>query len=315
MLTFLASPKPFIGNAGKIQRNAILSWKVMHPEAEIIIYGDGEGVADVCREAGAHHVPDVPCSPSGIPTFNAIAEHAAMHAKYDIQCYLNCDIIFLSNIYEAVRKISFDKFLVSGQRIDLHEGVEIDVTKEHWQEELLEIIKSGKAELHAPTGMDYFIFKRGMWQSLLPLVIGRGGYDDALVLYCFRNKIPFINATLSIVAVHQFHDYGHQKGGRETVMWGEDARNNIDLHRNYHSRLNSADAPWLAVDGCVTANSIQRDLLRRIELYVRFQLGLERISLIFRILWRIGVLVGIVKPKLFSFQDIPELALKKQEEA
>ena len=314
MLTFLASPKPFIGNAGKIQRNAILSWKVMHPEAEIIIYGDGEGVAQACHEMGASHVPDIPCSPSGIPTFNGIAEHARVHAKYDIQCYLNCDIIFLSNIFEVVKNVSFDKYLITGQRIDLREGTDVDVEKDRWQDELFAVINTRKVDLHLPTGMDYFIFKRGMWQSLLPLVIGRGGYDDALVLYCFRNKIPFINATLSIIAVHQFHDYGHQKGGRKTVMWGEDARNNIDLHKNYHSRLDTLDAPWLAVDGSVTANSIQRGLLRKIELYVRFQLGLERISLFFRILWRIGVWVGVVKPKLFSLQDIPQLAFEKQQE-
>lgn len=311
MLTFLSSPKPFVGNAGKIQRNAILSWKSLHPDAEVIIYGDGEGVAEVCREIGASHVPDIPCAPSGIPYFNGIAEHAAMYAKYDVQCYLNCDIIFLNNISDAVKHIPFDRYLVTGQRIDLLEGVEVDVTQTNWQDDLFGIVRNDKAVLHSPTGNDYFIFKRGMWESLLPLVIGRGGYDEALILFCLRNRIPFINATLSIIAVHQFHDYGHHKAGKDGVMLGKDAQNNIRIHRNFHSRPNSADAPWLLEDGKMVANSIQRHWLRKVEHYVRFRLRLERISLLFRIIWRVAVVLKITKPKWFDLKDIHFLAMEK----
>jgi hypothetical protein len=112
MLTFLSSPKPFVGNAGTIQRTAIRSWKAVHPDAEVIIYGDGEGVAQACNEMGVRHIPDIPCSPSGVPYFNGIVEHASVDAKYDIQCYLNCDIILTGNIIDAVRNISFDQYLV-----------------------------------------------------------------------------------------------------------------------------------------------------------------------------------------------------------
>ena len=310
MLTFLSSPKPFVGNADAIQRNAILSWKAVHPDVEVIIYGDGESVAEVCHEMGLRHIPDTPCAPSGIPYFNGIVEHAYKNAKYDIQCYLNCDILLTSDIIDAVKNISFDQFLITGQRIDLREDVEIDVTKDNWPNKLIDIIETGRAELHSPTGMDYFIFKRGMWQSLLPLVIGRGGYDDSLVLDCLRKKIPLINGTLSIIAIHQFHDYGHHKGGIETTMLGEDAQNNLLLHKNIHSRPSSADAPWLIVNGNLATNSIQRGMLRKIEHFVRFRLGFEKISLSFRILWRIAVAVGITKPKMITIDDIIESAIK-----
>lgn len=312
MLSFLSSAKPFVGNAGRIQRNAIRSWKAVHPEAEVIIYGDGEGVARVCRELGAHHVPQTPCSPSGVPFFNGIVEHAAAHAKYDVQCYLNCDIILTGDILKAVNCIPFDRYLVTGQRIDMHEGVEIDVESERWRDYLLGIIDSGGVDLHAPTGMDYFIFRRGMWQSLLPLVIGRGGYDEALVLYCLRNQLPFINATLSIVALHQFHDYGHLKGGRQAVAEGDDALNNRRLHRNHHSKPNSSDSPWLIVNGILTVNTMQRSLLRKAEHFVRFRLGLERTSLSFRILWRLAAAIGLSRPKSITLSDIVESAIKER---
>ena len=304
MLTFLSSPKPFLGNADIIQRNSIRSWKAVHPDIEVLIYGEGEGVVEACREMGVCHVPDVPCSPSGVPYFNGIVEHARINAKYDLQCYLNCDILLTKGILEAVKAVSFQRYLLVGQRIDLMQGVEINITTGAWQDTLNNLVKQGKAVLHTPAGMDYFMFTRGMWDSLAPLVVGRGGYDNALLLYCFRNNIPVINATLAIMAIHQFHDYAHVKGGEETVMMGEDAQNNLRLHNNYRRRPNSAYAPWLLKDGKVVINTIQRDWLFKLEHKVRFDMKMERVSLALRILWKIATSLGIIKIKQIGIQDV-----------
>jgi len=51
MITFFTTPKPFRGHIGVIQRNAIHSWKLVHPEAEVILFGNEEGAAEVAREA------------------------------------------------------------------------------------------------------------------------------------------------------------------------------------------------------------------------------------------------------------------------
>lgn len=304
MITFLSSPKPFVGHAGVIQRNAIRSWKRVHPDAEVILYGRSEGTEQVCDELGGRYVPDVDCTSSGIPFFNSIAAHARDNAAYDVQCYLNCDILLTRDILDAVQAVTLDPFLVTGQRIDLKEGIHVDVTAENWKDRLREIIQKEEFILPPPSAMDYFIFKRGMWQSLLPLVIGRGGYDSALVLYCLRNKIPFVNATLAVVALHQFHNYGHHKGGKEAVMLGDEAQANFRLHRNLHSRPNSLDAQWLIVDGRLVPNTLQKCTLRQMENFARFSLGLEKSSLFFRFLWRGAVALGLVKPHPFGIGEI-----------
>jgi len=51
MITFFTTPKPFRGHIGVIQRNAIESWKRIHPSAEVILFGDEEGAAEAAREA------------------------------------------------------------------------------------------------------------------------------------------------------------------------------------------------------------------------------------------------------------------------
>jgi hypothetical protein len=51
-----------------------------------------------------------------------------------------------------------------------------------------------------------------------------------------------------------------------------------------------------------------------LEHFVRFHLGLERVSLLFRILWRIAAAAGIAKPGMISLQDIVESTIKKSED-
>ena len=46
MLTFFTTAKPFVGHSGVIQRNALKSWTLMHPFAEVILFGNETGGAD-----------------------------------------------------------------------------------------------------------------------------------------------------------------------------------------------------------------------------------------------------------------------------
>src|SRR5882762_1059941 len=59
MITIFTTAKPFTGHSGVIQRNALKSWKELHADAEVILFGDEEGAAEAAREAGARHVASV----------------------------------------------------------------------------------------------------------------------------------------------------------------------------------------------------------------------------------------------------------------
>jgi len=287
MLTFLTSPKPFIEHVGKIQRDAIRSWLAVHSDIEVIIYGDGEGVSKACADLGVCHVPDTPCSPSGIPYFNGIVGHARIYARHDVQCYINCDILMTEDVIKAVKLIVSPSYLVVGQRIDLAQGVEIDVTTDNWKNDLQRLTEDGNASLHAPTGMDYFIFNRGVWAGLLSLVIGRGGYDNALLAFCLKKRIPIIDATNSITALHQFHDYRHVSGEVEEVMHGKEARANMRIHGVLHSAPIVTDADYQIDDRKRLSRNSRRDRLRALELYLRFQKRSPLLGNLIRGAWRL----------------------------
>jgi len=307
MITFLSSPKPFNGYIGTIQRNAIRSWRAVHPDAEVIIYGDGEGVSEACRELKVLHVPDVPCTPTGIPYFNGIVEHARSKARHDIQCFLNCDVLVCKNMITAVQSVDLRRYLIVGQRIDLAGGVTMDMSG-NWKSELRQLAAEGKACLHPPSGMDFFVFLRGLWEGLPPLIIGRGGYDGALLAFCLRNNIPLVNATLAFPILHQFHDYGHVSGGAYVAHRGEDAQANMMLHNIRHSIPSSSDAHWMLVGNEVVKNKLQADHLRRIELALRYRLKLALPALVVRMVWRLAVASKLYKIKSIRLEDILETA-------
>jgi hypothetical protein len=47
MVTFFTTAKPFTGNNGVIQRNALKSWTLAAPDAEVILLGDGNRAAEI----------------------------------------------------------------------------------------------------------------------------------------------------------------------------------------------------------------------------------------------------------------------------
>ena len=183
MISLLSSLKPFRGDAIRLQENALANWRRLGQDVEIVLYGRGEGIAERANRFGASHVPDVRANSRGIPDFGAIAEHAALHARFDLQAYLNGDILLPPNFIDQVKRVSFDRFLIVGQRIDLAPDAVFNPLAKHWNAEIKRCQQAAKAELHDATGQDYFVFPRGMWNGLAPLIIGRGAYDNALVAY------------------------------------------------------------------------------------------------------------------------------------
>jgi hypothetical protein len=106
MLTIFSTPKPFLGHAGIIQRNALRSWTLLHPGAEVILFGNEEGAAEVCQELGIRHEPDVRRNENGTKYLNCMFERAYEMSRNKFLCYVNCDIMLISDFCEALQATS-----------------------------------------------------------------------------------------------------------------------------------------------------------------------------------------------------------------
>src|SRR5258708_21122516 len=118
MITFFTTPKPFRGHIGVIQRNAIESWKRIHPSAEVILFGDEEGAAEAARDLRIRHIPGVKRNEHGTKYLSPIFDGAQALAHHNCLCYINCDIILLSDFRIAVERVTalVGRFLMRGQR-------------------------------------------------------------------------------------------------------------------------------------------------------------------------------------------------------
>ena len=121
MLTFFSTPKPFQGRIDVIQRNALRSWKLIHPDVEILLFGDDAGAAEACLELGIRHIPHVRRNVHGTKYLADIYDQAQELAQHDLLCHANCDILLLEDFRDALQRVAsqWDKFLMSGRRWDV----------------------------------------------------------------------------------------------------------------------------------------------------------------------------------------------------
>ena len=231
MLTLFTTAKPFEGHSGIIQRNALKSWKLLDPEVEVILFGDEEGVAEVCAEVELRHEPRVERHASGFKYINFIFDEAQRLARHDVLCYVNCDILLGADFLEAVRRVTAEKrkFLMFGRRWDMDVGEPIDFSNPKWAEE----VRQAAVEANQQQGelfIDYFVFRRGLFLHRVPkLVIGRVYWDNWLLWFAGRQGAALVDASAAVVAVHQNHDYGYHPEGK-TGVWNDGlAQRNLEL--------------------------------------------------------------------------------------
>lgn len=287
MVTFLASPKSFVGVDDGNQRRAIRSWLAAAQGAEVILYGASQGVSEAARELGVRHVSRIRCNQVGLPYFNAIVEHAAEHGQHARQVYLNCDILLPPYFGSRLKCVDGGRSLIVGQRIDLAAGTIFYPEPGAWDDSVGDLIAAGKASLHPPSGIDYFVFERGMWHGLPNVLIGRGGYDSALLAYCLRRRIPVYDASRILLVVHQYHDYAHVGDGQRFVFAGPEAQENLVLNDIVHSAPMITDADYQLHEHGVTRNWCRGDWLRFCEMRLRYRLRMKHPSYAVRLLWRL----------------------------
>ena len=244
MITIFTSPKAFTGLNRVIQYNAIRSWLQLRPECEIILFGRDEGTAEAASELGVKHVPDIDCNEYGTPLVSSIFQKAQDMARFQALCYVNADIILLSDFLASLKYINKKPFLVVGQRWDIDLDEPLDFNNTRWEQQLLaRIAEYGR--LHSVSGIDYFIFSRGVYADMLPFALGRTAWDNWLIYRARSLKIPVIDATKAITAVHQNHDYSHVAEGKTGAFKGPEAVRNQALLGRPENSFSPRHANWV----------------------------------------------------------------------
>jgi len=228
MLTIFSTLKPFQDNIKITQTNAIRSWVALRPACEIILFGDEEGIAEIAGESGIKQVATVERNEYGTPLVSSMFKITQDMAGNNLLCYVNADIILMSDFTAAVKRITLPHFLMVGRRWDIDIDELFDFRKGGWDKELkTKIGMEGK--LHGIAGIDYFVFPKGLYNDIPPLAVGRPGWDNWLIYHTRFRKIPVIDATGAIAAVHQNHGHADFPGGDKGFWAGPEAKRNVEL--------------------------------------------------------------------------------------
>jgi len=229
MLTLFSIPKAFKGHIGMIQRNAIGSWTWLRPTCEVILLGNDEGTAETAREFGLRHIPEVERNSHGTPLISDIFGLAEKHGRFDRQCYVNADIVLLSDFTQAIERLSRcgKPALAVGHRWDYDQQEPLDFSP-GW-EDRLRVLALEKGTRQRDWLIDYFCFPRGLFGTIPPFAVGRTSWDNWL-LYRARERGGLLIDISSVnVAVHQNHDYAHIKNGMQGAYKGPEAQVNLEL--------------------------------------------------------------------------------------
>ena len=283
-LTIFTAPKPFTNpHINIIQRNALQAWKSL-PEVEVLVIGDEPGIPETAGEMDLRNVQKVDRDEKGIPTVRSVMEIGHANTSTPFLCYANADMILMSDLLVATHQVSkqVKDFLMVGQRWDLDLTEPFDFGQ-NWEVNLrLRVKQEGK--FYSPWGIDYFVFPRQLYNEVPDFTIGRPAWDNWMVYHARTTWGMALDATRSVMVVHQNHDYSHLPGNKPP--YGSDvAKTNLAKAGGRRCVYNILDTNRELVSGRIRRPKFYlARLLRRIEwLFITDNLASRRAQIGFRV--------------------------------
>jgi len=223
VLTLFTTAKPFKGHDGVIERNALRSWKLLNPDLEVVLFGNEEGASEVCAELGLRFEPKAERHESGAKCLDYMFRRVQQISSNQYFCFANCDIVLMQDFWRAFEKARAwrSQFLLVAQRWDVDIVRPINFTSADWGKSLREraLVKGSQRN---EFWIDLFLFRRGMYLDMPPLIVGHCHWDNWMIWKALSESVPVLDATSAVVAVHQNHGYsvasGRSKGFDEDPL-------------------------------------------------------------------------------------------------
>jgi len=175
----------------------------------MILMGGEPGSEEAAGEFGAEVVAGVERSSKGTPLVSSLFRLAEERSGAgEVLAYVNTDIILMQDFIQAVGVCAGlgRGFLMVGRRWDLEVKEELDFGSAGWDQRLRERARR-EGRLHAASGLDYFVYRRGLWRDIPGFALGRFSWDNWLLAEAGRIGAMRIDASQTVMAIHQEHGY------------------------------------------------------------------------------------------------------------
>jgi len=257
-LTLFTTCKPFCGEAGGMQENAIQSWGRLG--IPVIILGGEDGTSEIAEEIGAVHILTVSRSENGTPLLNSLFALAKQNSQTPYLAYINADIILSDSFvrcFEAFLKerhtITEANVLVTARRRNIPLSTSLFGNKQHWHNILLDTDHE-YGSWDNSNANDLFLFNRELFNDIKPFSIGRMLWDNWLIWKAVNEKAAIVDCSFETAIYHPVH--GYSQGWME-ITQGGDAVKNRELSDGNFMDLQVATTHILKAGKIIKANSSQ----------------------------------------------------------
>jgi len=217
MISFITTFKPFKGLDRIHQINALKSWSKFAKGAEIIVVGESDGFENVLNEYNftVRWITKVRTSYSGAPYLDDMLKRGLEEAKNNYICIINGDIIILSDFTTTIDNLikKHIRFMLTSRRMELMIDNVLDFDNPEL-ETYLKYSARKNYKYHLDKRLlpiDLFVFNRDFLSDVRipPFVYGRGIFVRWFIYNAHCKRVPAIDATPVLTAIHQTHSYNH----------------------------------------------------------------------------------------------------------
>ncbi|KAK3579568.1 hypothetical protein CHS0354_010454 [Potamilus streckersoni] len=198
-----------------------VNWLSLRPFVVPVVFTNESAVIEACNNSGWMTLPVRVAAAEGVPVLKYMYIDAMKKIDSDFYAYSNSDILFTDTLIKTLFGVlahnssSEHHTFIIGKRTNVDNVTMVEGSS--W----IELAKVAKKRGKVFTGYaeDYFITSSSYpWKDIPEVVIGRRAYDNWLVLNARKQKHHVIDASDTILAVHQttkagnFEGHGHKNG-------------------------------------------------------------------------------------------------------
>ena len=232
----------------------VRNWLLLRPFVIPVIFTNNQGIAIECKRNGWSVFPVRVAAADGMPVLKYMYEDVMTAYNTTFYAYSNSDILYTDTLIDTLVSYAYsnDGFLYTDSLTDtpvpliksnvLQKPVMIigrrtnveNVTGQEgstWKE--ITLVARERGKLFQVNAEDYFITtKIYPWKDIAEVVIGIRAYDNWLVYNARRKKHTLVDATSTILAVHQTTSAGNYEGHGH-----RNGEYNVNLLRKMYKRI------------------------------------------------------------------------------
>ena len=229
-----------------IHRNMILNWASLMPRVQPVLFTNlsaSNMINKLAVSRGWKLLPLQGINKHGTPFLRNMYYATSNVIKSRFYGFCNGDILFNKDLISTLEGVSdyltvFNSTLVIGRRLNIN----INESSGEILFDSISVTRKAKkhGKLFLTVAEDFFFIARPElfpWHTIKDVVIGRRGYDNYLVGQALRGGVAVVDATNTIVALHQTGKDGNFAGHRRSA----DKDYNIQLIGRYNYNAGGTD--------------------------------------------------------------------------